>query len=75
MSFPNSGTSFTSKMIRHLSQMSTASNYGEEVLDKDGKSIPMFDSNGPFWIEPPYSSRVYKTYSLCIDQDSLWWTL
>ncbi len=53
MSFPNSGTSFTSKMIRHLSHMSTASNYGEEVLDKDGKSVPIFDSNGPFWIEPP----------------------
>ena len=53
MSFPNSGTSFTSKMIRHLSKMSTASNYGDEVLDKDGNSIPMFDSNGPFWIEPP----------------------
>jgi hypothetical protein len=40
-------------MIRHLSEMSTASNYGEELLDKDGRSIPMYSPNGPFWIEPP----------------------
>jgi hypothetical protein len=55
MSFPNSGTSFTSKMVRHLSHQSTASNYGEELLDKNGRSIPMFNSslkNGPFWIDP-----------------------
>ena len=55
MSFPNSGTSFTSKMVRHLSHMSTASNYGEELLDDSGKSIPMYSDSpntGPFWIDP-----------------------
>jgi len=53
MSFPNSGTSFTSKMVRHLSHMSTASNYGEELLGTDGKSIPMYNKGqGPFWIDP-----------------------
>jgi len=54
MSFPNSGTSFTSQMVRHLSHQSTASNYGEELLDDSGKSIPIFPSTktGPFWIDP-----------------------
>lgn len=69
MSFPNSGTSFTSKMVRHLSHQSTASNYGEELLDKDGKSIPMYDESdsGPFWIDPQGEDFEYTrptTYAL-----------
>lgn len=54
MSFPNSGTSFTSKMIRHASEMSTASNYGEENRDLHGNSVPVYPNvtHGPFWIDP-----------------------
>lgn len=59
MSFPNSGTSFTSAMIRHRSQMVSASNYGVEVLDANGNSIPVYASPpgkpqmGPFWTDHP----------------------
>jgi len=51
MSFPNSGTSFTSKLVRHVTEYSTATNYGEE---SDSDSEPVFpESNtGPFWIDP-----------------------
>lgn len=54
MSFPNSGTSYTSKMIRHASRLSTASNYGEENRDQNGNSVPVYPNttNGPFWIDP-----------------------
>lgn len=54
MSFPNSGTSFTTKMVRHLSHMSTATNYGEEFLDAQGNSIPIYENSteGPFWVDP-----------------------
>ena len=52
MSFPNSGTSFTSKLVRHVTLTSTGSNYGHEVLATD-KVIPMFgDDHPPFWIDP-----------------------
>ena len=52
MSFPNSGTSFTSKLVRHVTLGSTGSNYGHEVLSTD-KVISMFgDDHPPFWIDP-----------------------
>jgi hypothetical protein len=54
MSFPNSGTSYTSKLIRHISQTSTGSNYGTENLGPRGDSIPVFPDQpeGPFWVDP-----------------------
>ena len=44
MSFPNSGTSYTIKTIRHLSQTLTASNYGHENTATH-PSIPVFASH------------------------------
>lgn len=55
MSFPNSGTSFTSKLVRHVTEQSTGSNYGEEA-DGDSESIYYHGSGKnaepPFWIDP-----------------------
>jgi len=56
MSFPNSGTSFTSLLIRHASNATTATNYGmESHLGMDGKSVPVYDwsAEGPYWLHPP----------------------
>jgi hypothetical protein len=54
MSYPNSGTSYTVKMIRHVSLTYTASNYGHENRNKTGPSLPVYidQPNGPFWLEP-----------------------
>ena len=52
MSFPNSGTSFTSKLVRHVTMGSTGSNYGHEVAPTDAV-VPMFgDGRPPYWIDP-----------------------
>ncbi|KAL7538047.1 hypothetical protein ACHAXR_008249 [Thalassiosira sp. AJA248-18] len=56
MSFPNSGTSFTSLLIRHASNATTATNYGmESNIGMDGKSVPVYDwsMEGPYWLHPP----------------------
>eukprot|EP00571_Detonula_confervacea_P012081 CAMPEP_0172312478 /NCGR_PEP_ID=MMETSP1058-20130122/17627_1 /TAXON_ID=83371 /ORGANISM="Detonula confervacea, Strain CCMP 353" /LENGTH=596 /DNA_ID=CAMNT_0013025949 /DNA_START=103 /DNA_END=1893 /DNA_ORIENTATION=- len=56
MSFPNSGTSFTSLLIRAASKTTTATNYGmESDLGKDGRSDPIYDwsEEGPYWLHPP----------------------
>jgi hypothetical protein len=61
MSFPNSGTSYTSKLIRHVSLTRTASNYGNEERAAVGLSRAVFDDQptGPFWqdmhIHPEYT--------------------
>ena len=62
ISFPNSGTSYTSKLVKRVSGISTATNYGEESLYIDpttGGNIPVISSSpsGPFWS----SSRASKT--------------
>ena len=51
MSFPNSGTSFTSKLVRHVTKGSTASNYGHEA---GSVMVPSMFTEGspPFWIDP-----------------------
>jgi hypothetical protein len=58
MSFPNSGTSFTSQMVRHLSHLSTATNYGEEFKDDEGSPIPIYGNFtvGPFWVDSQQES-------------------
>lgn len=53
MSFPNSGSSFTTKMVRTLTNSPTATTYGEEHVDAlSGFSIPLARGveyqNGPF---------------------------
>lgn len=51
MSYPNSGTSFTMTCVEHTSNLSTASNYGDEVTAKDDYSISIYPQHleGPFW--------------------------
>ncbi|GKY92974.1 hypothetical protein MPSEU_000266100 [Mayamaea pseudoterrestris] len=53
LSFPNSGTSYTLSLIRHLTMTSTATNYGNELAD-GREPVPVFDDqpDGPFWYEP-----------------------
>ncbi|KAL7433023.1 hypothetical protein ACHAXM_003375 [Skeletonema potamos] len=60
MSYPNSGTSYTSKLVRQASQTTTATNYGMEGLISatDYKSVPVynFSLDGPYWLHPPTNS-------------------
>jgi hypothetical protein len=55
MSFPNSGTSYTSYLIRTVTQTNTGSNYGKESgTDPSGlsPSVPIFNDNPiPTWTE------------------------
>ena len=56
-SFPNSGTSFTSLLIRHASNATTATNYGmESHLGMDGKSVLVYDWSlgGLYWLHPSH---------------------
>jgi hypothetical protein len=55
MSFPNSGTSFTSKLIKKVTKSRTASNYGKSNYDASGWSVPIHagDYRGPFFVDPP----------------------
>jgi hypothetical protein len=61
MSFPNSGTSYTSKLIRHVTLTRTATNYGNEERKAVGVSRAVFadQPTGPFWqdthIHPEYT--------------------
>lgn len=50
-SYPNSGTSYTMKMVERASNHSTATNYGHEVTAKGHDSIPVFSNHieGPYW--------------------------
>lgn len=52
MSFPNSGTSYTTKLVRHVAETMTASNYGTESLN--GTSLAVYDDQptGPYWLDP-----------------------
>jgi len=55
MSFPNSGTSFTSRLVRDATKTDSASNYADETLSgQNGVRLPVFDDQpeGPFWIKP-----------------------
>ncbi|KAL7490868.1 hypothetical protein ACHAWT_000385 [Skeletonema menzelii] len=57
MSYPNSGTSYTSKLVRQASGTTTATNYGMETLisTTDHKSVPVYNYSldGPYWLHPP----------------------
>lgn len=57
MSFPNSGTSYTSKLIRTITNASTATNYGASTRDAYGCSRPIasnLNTTGPFWQSNTY---------------------
>lgn len=50
MSYPNSGTSYTLRLVKEASRFATASNYGHNVDEATGMSIPLYDNveEGPF---------------------------
>ena len=56
MSFPNSGTTYTEKLVQMLTQYTVATNYGHEYVnavgqaDRINESVPVFENNldGPF---------------------------
>ena len=53
MSFPNSGTSYTIRLVREVSQTPTASNYADETPEgAQGRKRAVFPDQptGPFWI-------------------------
>lgn len=51
MSYPNSGTSFTMMCAERTSNLSTATNYGDEVTASDAFSLPIYPRHpeGPYW--------------------------
>ncbi len=66
MSFPNSGTSFTTRLIRRTTNQYTATNYGEENIDEEGFSVPILKEDkkyqlGPFLSEPSKSRSLRPT--------------
>ena len=82
MSYPNSGTTYTSHFIRKTTGTKTATNYAELRLDPEvlrgrqsKESIPVFDDQpaGPFWAdsnetEPQHGFVLTKTHcgALCM---------
>jgi hypothetical protein len=55
MSFPNSGTSYTSQLVRDTTHTVSASNYADETpLGLEGFLEPVYEDQiqGPFWIRP-----------------------
>eukprot|EP00591_Stephanopyxis_turris_P011812 CAMPEP_0195511418 /NCGR_PEP_ID=MMETSP0794_2-20130614/3742_1 /TAXON_ID=515487 /ORGANISM="Stephanopyxis turris, Strain CCMP 815" /LENGTH=236 /DNA_ID=CAMNT_0040639009 /DNA_START=208 /DNA_END=915 /DNA_ORIENTATION=+ len=49
MSFPNSGTSYTMKLVAESTNLATASNYGQEGYNTMGQEIPVFNNiSSPF---------------------------
>jgi len=58
MSFPNSGTSFTSRLVRDATKTDSASNYADETPSgQNGLRLPVYEDqpDGPFWIKPEAS--------------------
>jgi hypothetical protein len=68
MSFPNSGTSYTILMLRHLSATFSASNYGLEKTyvgsesSKTNVAIRVDQPQGPFWMDAATKSNANYTY-------------
>lgn len=57
MSFPNSGTSFTMRLVQRMSNITGASNYGMECdVDGKGSNYPVYDRSR----EGPYYSQLTK---------------
>ena len=50
-SYPNSGTSYTMTLVERASNVSTATNYGNEVTHRGYDSLPIYPNHevGPFW--------------------------
>ncbi|KAL3763599.1 hypothetical protein ACHAW5_009600 [Stephanodiscus triporus] len=70
MSFPNSGTSFTSLLVRLASNTTSGTNYGMETNPgASGMSIPVYEWSefGPFWIHPPGQPNIRTDTTMSID--------
>lgn len=62
MSFPNSGTSYTSQLVRDTTHTVSASNYADETPSGlEGFLEPVYEDQieGPFWIRPEDASIDY----------------
>lgn len=61
MSFPNSGNSFSTSLVRSYTNSVTATNYGENHLNEQGHSVPLHSGdqykNGPFLVQTPLSQK------------------
>lgn len=69
MSFPNSGTSFTSRLVRDATQTYSGSNYADETptgLKEIREAVYDDSPQGPFWIKPEASPEFVapKSYVL-----------
>lgn len=55
MSYPNSGTSYTMRLVARLSQRAIASNYGREMTNPPTPNTPLYPGqwNGPFYRPQP----------------------
>jgi hypothetical protein len=63
MSFPNSGTSFTSLLIRELSKTDSGSNYAYETPSgRAGFKYPIYEDmpEGPFWVNKAEPGLEYE---------------
>ena len=63
MSFPNSGTSYTSRLVRDVTQTFTASNYADETPEGLlGDRLPVYtnETYGPFWTIPMANVHEYR---------------
>ena len=63
MSFPNSGTSYTSQLVRDTTFTVSASNYADETpLGLEGFLEPVYEDQiqGPFWIRPEDTPVEYE---------------
>ena len=66
MSFPNSGTSFTLRLAQWASNVTAATNYGDECdLDPKGRNVPLYAdmSDGPA-LKYPYKYSLPTRYAL-----------
>jgi hypothetical protein len=69
MSFPNSGTSYTMRMVSSASNTAVATNYGPEALSSSPVNIPLYSTTdsafeGPFWNTPQDEKAFPKDYVL-----------
>lgn len=64
LSFPNSGTSYTLKNVRRVSNVSTASNYCEHGREKNPVLPKSFNISGPYIIPGSYPHELPSHYIL-----------
>lgn len=66
MSFPNSGTSFTMRMVGRVTNLTTATNYGKECVEsveETGMNVPVYnDSQGGPFLLSPFTREVPSKY-------------